>query len=654
MKILLIHTFYGQGGGEDQVFKNECELLSYAADARQLCFNNGGKKIHVLLNFILGPFNVLSLAKFKAAIKTDRPDVIHIHNWHFAASPILIRAAKKLKIPVVVTLHNYRLLCPSATLFHNGKLFTESLKEHFPWKAISNKVYRDSWLQTFWLAGITYWHKRLKTWQSVDRYITLNEFSKQLFLKSDLHLKESQIDVKANFVSDSGYNVKQRESYYLYVGRLSPEKGLPTLLAAFSNTSYKIRIVGDGPLRKNVEQAAKENENITYLGACSNESIRSLMKSANALIFPSIWFEGMPMTILEAFSTGTFVIGSKLGAMESLIADDYNGYLFTPGDILSLRANIARWESLDSLSRSIRSIHARQTYESHYTPENNLNKLLHIYSSTIQASSPTVTENDQHMETMVLDFPVFSAPLDKIDLKNKTVINTINQYSYVMTTKDPAFKEALMSHVLLPDGVGMTVASKFLNGIKVNKVAGAELHHYLLEKLQQEGGSCFYLGSSESTLEKIKEHLRSEFPAIRVNSYSPPFKKEFTDEDNQAMIDAINRVKPDVLFIGMTAPKQEKWAHQHYKEIDAQTICAVGAVFDFYAGTIKRPSQFWINMKLEWLIRLVNEPGRMWKRYLYYGPYFVFILLNKKLKKTLVIPHTLVKQTKVIKVPTVR
>lgn len=654
MKILLIHTFYGQGGGEDQVFKNECELLSYAADARQLCFNNGGKKIHVLLNFILGPFNVLSLAKFKAAIKADRPDVIHIHNWHFAASPILIRAAKKLKIPVVVTLHNYRLLCPSATLFHNGKLFTESLKEHFPWKAISNKVYRDSWLQTFWLAGITYWHKRLKTWQSVDRYITLNEFSKQLFLKSDLHLKESQIDVKANFVSDSGYNVKQRESYYLYVGRLSPEKGLPTLLAAFSNTSYKIRIVGDGPLRKNVEQAAKENENITYLGACSNESIRSLMKSANALIFPSIWFEGMPMTILEAFSTGTFVIGSKLGAMESLIADDYNGYLFTPGDILSLRANIARWESLDALSRSIRSIHARLTYESHYTPENNLDKLLHIYSSTIQASSPTVTENDQHMETMVLDFPVFSAPLDKIDLKNKTVINTINQYSYVMTTKDPDFKEALMSHVLLPDGVGMTVASKFLNGIKVNKVAGAELHHYLLEKLQQEGGSCFYLGSSESTLEKIKEHLRSEFPAIRVNSYSPPFKKEFTDEDNQAMIDAINRVKPDVLFIGMTAPKQEKWAHQHYKEIDAQTICAVGAVFDFYAGTIKRPSQFWINMKLEWLIRLVNEPGRMWKRYLYYGPYFVFILLNKKLKKTLVIPHTLVKQTKVIKVPTVR
>jgi len=654
VKILLIHTFYGQGGGEDQVFKNECELLSYAADARQLCFNNGGKKIQVLLNFILGPFNILSLAKFNAAIKADRPDVIHIHNWHFAASPILIRAAKKLKIPVVVTLHNYRLLCPSATLFHNGKLFTESLKERFPWKAISNKVYRDSWLQTFWLAGITYWHKRLKTWQSVDRYITLNEFSKQLFLKSDLHLKESQIDVKANFVSDSGYNVKQRESYYLYVGRLSPEKGLPTLLAAFSNTSYKIRIVGDGPLRKNVEQAAKENENITYLGACSNESIRSLMKSASALIFPSIWFEGMPMTILEAFSTGTFVIGSKLGAMESLIADDYNGYLFTPGDILSLRANIARWESLDSLSRSIRSIRARQTYESHYTPENNLDKLLNIYSSTIQASSPIVTENDQHMETMVLDFPVFSAPLDKIDLKNKTVINTINQYSYVMTTKDPAFKEALMSHVLLPDGVGMTVASKFLNGIKVNKIAGAELHHYLLEKLQQEGGSCFYLGSSEPTLQKIKEHVQSEFPAIRVSTYSPPFKKEFTDEDNQAMIDAINRVKPDVLFIGMTAPKQEKWAHQHYKEIDAQTICAVGAVFDFYAGTIKRPSRFWINMKLEWLIRLVNEPGRMWKRYLYYGPYFVFILLNKKLKKTLSIPPTMVKQTKVIKVPTVR
>lgn len=652
MKILLIHTFYGQSGGEDQVFKNECDLLSYAAEAKQLCFDNGGKKIEVLLKFILGPFNIFSLSKFRAAIKEDKPDVIHIHNWHFAASPILIRAAKKLKIPVVVTLHNYRLLCPSATLFHNGKLFTESLKEGFPWKAVSNKVYRNSRFQTLWLAFITYSHKKLKTWQSVDRYITLNEFSKDLFLKSDLKLKDDQVDVKANFVTDSGCSISHRGKYYLYVGRLSPEKGIPTLLAAFANTGYELKIVGDGPLRSDVEKIAGEHTNISYLGACPNDVIRDLMKGSRALIFPSIWFEGMPMTILEAFSTGTFVIGSNLGAMKSLITHDHNGFLFEPASIMSLRSNIEAWEKLDPLSQAIKRIYARQTYEKHYTPENNLDKLLNIYRSTITAKAGITMDREQKRETNVLDFPIFNAPLDKIDLKQKTLINTINQYSYVLTMKDPVFREALMSsNVLLPDGVGMTMASKFLNGIKVNKIAGAELHQFLLEKLQRDGGTCFYLGSSESTLGKIKEHVAREFPGVTVNTYSPPFKKEFSEEDNRAMIEAINKAKPDVLFIGMTAPKQEKWAYQHYKEVDAQAICAVGAVFDFYAGTINRPSKFWIDMKMEWFVRLVNEPGRMWKRYLYYGPYFIYILLGKKIRKTLAIPPILVKQTKTIKVP---
>ncbi|WP_407429005.1 WecB/TagA/CpsF family glycosyltransferase [Arcticibacter sp.] len=651
MKILLIHTFYGQSGGEDQVFKNECDLLSCAAEARQLCFDNGGKKAEVLFKFILGPFNVFSLSKFKSAIKADRPDVIHIHNWHFAASPILIRAAKKLQIPVVVTLHNYRLLCPSATLFHNGKLFTESLKERFPWKAISSKVYRNSRFQTFWLAGITYWHKRLKTWQGVDRYIALNEFSKDLFLKSDLKLSEDQIDVKANFVTDSGCNIKDRGTYYLYVGRLSPEKGIPTLLAAFSNTAYELRIVGDGPLRKDVEQFAGENANITYLGPRSNQEIRNLMKSARALIFPSIWYEGMPMTILEAFSTGTVVMGSRLGAMESLITHDHNGYLFTPGDIRGLRSSIAEWEAMDLLSKTIKSINARRTYECHYTPENNLEQLLSIYSSAIHSKAGVTEGIAPKQETIIMDFPVFNSSLDKIELKRKTVINTINQYSYVLTTKDPVFKEALMSSdVLLPDGVGMTIASRLLNGIKVKKIAGAELHEFLLTKLQKEGGSCFYLGSSESTLRKISVHVHQEFPNVSVHTFSPPFKKEFSDEDNRVMIEEINRVKPDVLFIGMTAPKQEKWAYQHHKVVDAGVICAIGAVFDFYAGTINRPSEFWINMKMEWLVRLINEPGRMWKRYLYYGPYFMYILACKKFKNSLIIPPDIAKQTKSVEV----
>lgn len=652
MKILLIHTFYGQSGGEDQVFSNEYDLLSSAIQVKKLCFYNSGNKLAVLFRFILGPYNIFALIKFKKAIKEERPDVIHLHNWHFAASPLLIRSAKKMGIPVVITLHNYRLLCPSATLFHQNELFTDSLAGGFPWKAIHKKVYRDSWIQTFWLASITYLHKKLKTWQKADRYITLSNFARELFLQSDLQLKQEQLVVKSNFVKDGGYNIKRRSSGFLYVGRLSPEKGIEVLLSTFADTEFQLNVVGDGPLRKEVEQAAAQNGNITYLGKKTNKETRDLMKSTGALIFPSIWFEGMPMTILEAFSTGTPVLASRLGSMQHLVSPGYNGLLFKSGDPESLLAGLHEWQNLDLLSKTVQCINARKTYLTHYTAETNLDQLLTIYRSVIEPREKNIDPGrlKHAREVTVLDFPVFNSSLHDIEFKNKALINTLNQYSYIMSIKDAKFKEALIaSDILLPDGVGITVASKILKGNKIKKIAGAELHQFLLEKLNKEGGSCFYLGSSNTTLEKIKAHVSTEFSEIKVHTYSPPFKPEFDEKDNIEMIEAINNFNPDILFIGMTAPKQEKWAYNHYNKVRAKTICSIGAVFDFYAGTKKRPSQFWINMRLEWFIRLLREPSRLWKRYLYYGPYFAIILISKKIRKSVTLPMSFEKQAKVIK-----
>lgn len=235
-------------------------------------------------------------------------------------------------------------------------------------------------------------------------------------------------------------------------------------------------------------------------------------------------------------------------------------------------------------------------------------------------------------QTSVLEFPVFSQSLESIDLENKTLINTINQYSYIVTQSDKAFEKALKeSDVLLPDGVGITFASQLLNGKKINKIAGADVHKYLLEKLNEKGGKCFYLGSTDDTLSKIKQHLKAEYPNVQVETFSPAYKAEFSEEENEEMINAVNSFQPDVLFIGMTAPKQEKWAHANKAKLNTKTICSIGAVFDFYAGTVKRPTQFWINMGLEWFVRLLKEPKRMWKRYLYYGPMFAMTLLSKKM-----------------------
>lgn len=234
-------------------------------------------------------------------------------------------------------------------------------------------------------------------------------------------------------------------------------------------------------------------------------------------------------------------------------------------------------------------------------------------------------------EVFCLGYPVFNTSLDRLPLKSKLLVSTINQYSYCISEEDAAFKEALLnSDVLLPDGVGVVFASKWLNGVKVKKIAGADFHDYQLKRLNAISGSCFYLGASNETLAKIKARLQKEYPNVKVGSYSPPYKPNFTEEDNAKMIQEVNNFSPDVLFVGMTAPKQEKWSYTHKNALDAKIICSIGAVFDFYAGTVERPSKIWQDLGLEWFGRLLKEPKRMWRRYIYYGGVFAKHLVKAK------------------------
>ena len=242
--------------------------------------------------------------------------------------------------------------------------------------------------------------------------------------------------------------------------------------------------------------------------------------------------------------------------------------------------------------------------------------------------------NNKIASVLLKEYRVFNSALNPIGEADKTLINTINQYSFCIAEQDVAFKEALLgSEVLLPDGMAIVAAVRLLTGQKIKKIAGADMHLHLLQELEQKGGSCFYLGSSTTTLQLIKERLAKEFPAIKVGAYSPPYRPEFSPEDNTQMIAAVNSFQPDVLFIGMTAPKQEKWAFAHKEQLNTTIICSIGAVFDFYAGTVTRPSPFWIRLRLEWFIRLLKEPRRMWKRYLYYGPVFVGLVLREKIRR---------------------
>jgi len=212
------------------------------------------------------------------------------------------------------------------------------------------------------------------------------------------------------------------------------------------------------------------------------------------------------------------------------------------------------------------------------------------------------------------------------------VINTLNPHSFCVAEKDNAFKQALLSSdILIPDGIGVVMAAKVLKGVKISRIAGADMHMHLLKEAQKNKLKVFYLGSSEKVLKIIKTRINKEYNLINVGTFSPPFKFDFSKEDDLKMIDMVNRFSPDILFVGMTAPKQEKWAYLNKNKLNATIITSIGAVFDFYAGNIKRAPKWMINIGLEWLYRLIKEPRRMWRRYLVNNTKFIYYVIKEKL-----------------------
>lgn len=384
MKILIIHSKYQHQGGEDTVVQLENNLLKENYIVDTLFFQNQ-KGIKGAFQFFCSIWNVFAAQTLRKKIKSFQPDVIHVHNWHFASGPILFRVAKKLKIPIVHTVHNYRLLCPSAILLHNNHLFTDSLQQNFPWTAVQKKVYRDSRFQTFWLAFIVWFHKKIGTWNNIEKYICLTPFAVELFQQSKIGLDESKFTVKPNFTENS-FELPEikRENHFLFIGRLSEEKGIQTLLETFKVSNFQLRIAGDGPLKEQVLEAQKEFDNIQYLGSLSKEDIRLELQRTQALIFPSIWYETFGMTLIEAYSCSTPVIASEIGAPKTLLKHKITGLLFKPGDSKDLLLKIEQFVALTEEEKKAIQENAHNTFKQNYSVDNQMEYFKYIYQGVIR------------------------------------------------------------------------------------------------------------------------------------------------------------------------------------------------------------------------------------------------------------------------------
>ncbi len=388
MKILFIHNRYQQAGGEDVAFQLEVGLLRQHHDVDVLHFSND----HILTlwdkisSAAKSVYNFFSFRTVISKISTFKPDVIHVHNLFFSASPSILIAAYKKKVPVVVTLHNYRLICANALLLRNNQVCELCVNKTLPLEGIKYKCYRSSSVQSGIVTAITGVHKIVKTWnRCVSQYICLTEFSKSKILFSSLQLKEQQIQVIPNFVPDITTGIHKKGDFFLYVGRISKEKGVEVLLKAFLKIpGQSLLIVGDGPEKLMLEEKYRNAVNISFLGQKDKASVLGLMAQCQALLFPSLCYENLPFTIIEAFSAGTPVIASRLGAMLEVIRNGYNGFHFTPGSHEELEAVVLKFVQLNEEEQKVLYKQARRSYEEKFHPDAHYKALINVYEKAIK------------------------------------------------------------------------------------------------------------------------------------------------------------------------------------------------------------------------------------------------------------------------------
>jgi glycosyltransferase involved in cell wall biosynthesis len=401
MKILLLHNYYQQSGGEDIVVQQEKALLeAHGHTVGLLTADNSritgiSSQAAVALNSI---YSRRSRAQLEKKIISSKPDVVHVHNFFPQLSPSVYYACTKAKIPLIQTLHNFRLICPNALLFREGKPCEDCVGRTIPWPGIRNACYRGSHVGTAVLATMLTTHRLWGTWQVVDAYIALSEFARRKLIAGGI--PSSHLFVKPNcIVPDPGMRARS-DDYALFVGRLSPEKGIKTLLAAWAQLPpRRLKIVGDGPLRDVVEQT--KIPNLEFMGPQSSEVVMGLIGAATFLVVPSECYENFPRVIVEAFAKGVPVLGSRLGSMEELIDDGRTGVLFRPGDVQDL-ANKAEWLFTHPDALRLMSDEARREFETKYTAEHNYKQLMQIYRSATSVSKDRLANATLRPKTISL------------------------------------------------------------------------------------------------------------------------------------------------------------------------------------------------------------------------------------------------------------
>jgi len=382
MKVLVVHNKYKIAGGEDIQTEEEISLLKlYGVDVHSFYVSNDD--ISGINNVDLAFSTIWSEKYYKILlnkIRTEKYDIIHIQNFFPLLSPSIFYAAKKAGAKVIMTAHNYRLVCPNALMFIENKVCNACVGKTIPYPALFKKCYRNDFSTTAVTVAMLGFHNLIDTWKNkIDAIICVSDFVKgQLMLGG---YKEHQLYVKYNFVKSNVEPVFNPGDYYIYVGRTSNQKGIHLLLETFQQSKKRLIIIGDGPLNAEVEDFSRRNKTIEFLGKLPLDETYKKIAGAKALILPSQSNEPFGRTIAEAFAHGTPVLGSSLGGIKELIQDNCNGFLFDPYKESDLFNTINKFESISN-AESMRQ-ESYKSYQEKFTPSINYKRIMEIYNTVL-------------------------------------------------------------------------------------------------------------------------------------------------------------------------------------------------------------------------------------------------------------------------------
>ena len=383
-RILLVHNFYQQAGGEDRVVEAEEELLrSYGHHVFRYTDNND-RIVHIgkIDAAVQTIWSHASYRKLLKLIREERIELCHFHNTFPLISPSAYYAARRAGVPVVQTLHNYRLLCSNALLMRQGEICEDCLGRRVVWPGAVRRCYRNSYSASAVTAAMISAHRLTGTWtRAVDRYIALTQFARGKFINGGL--PAAKISVKPNFADKDPGAGDGGGGYALFVGRLSPEKGIDTILKAWDGLpdDLPLRIAGGGPLAPLVKDAAARNPKVKWLGELPRADIQAEMKGAKFLICASTWYESFPLIIVEALAAGLPVIASDIGVLPELIRHERTGLLFRTSDAADLTGKV-QWALRHPNELAGMRIDARREYEANYTADTNYRALMAIYEDS--------------------------------------------------------------------------------------------------------------------------------------------------------------------------------------------------------------------------------------------------------------------------------